>query len=182
MASAFKPLCLKRLPLRLLQVPLAAMRAVCGLHPPYHVSFKSREEPSEGMQSAGSPFEDQDAFTGTRDLDGLRRRQLRVVRRRHAALVFRQARKRGARALRHKGHIAPASLTRGMVINYNITDQVVEVSDRLAFSRSVQPMMGKKLVSSLDIWTRSTICFRKEDNNWKVIHVHNSVPFTWMVA
>ena len=33
---------------------------------------------------------------------------------RHAALVFRQAGKRGARALRHKGHIAPASLTRGM--------------------------------------------------------------------
>ena len=33
---------------------------------------------------------------------------------RHAAMVFRQAGKHGARALRQKGHVAPASLTRGM--------------------------------------------------------------------
>lgn len=33
---------------------------------------------------------------------------------RHATLVFRQAGKHGARALRQKGHVAPASLTRGM--------------------------------------------------------------------
>ncbi|KAB2943517.1 MAG: DUF3363 domain-containing protein [Hyphomicrobium sp.] len=33
---------------------------------------------------------------------------------RHATLVFRQAGKHGARALRHKGHVAPGSLTRGM--------------------------------------------------------------------
>ena len=97
------------------------------------------------MQSAGSPFEDQDAFTGTRDLDDLRRRQLRVVRPPTCGARLPPGRKRGARALRHKGHIAPASLTRGMVINYNITDQVVEVSDRLAFSRSVNHMMGKKI-------------------------------------
>ena len=34
--------------------------------------------------------------------------------RRHAALVFRQAGKKGARALLQRGHIAPGSLTRGM--------------------------------------------------------------------
>lgn len=33
---------------------------------------------------------------------------------RHATLVFRQAGKHGARALRQKGHVAPSSLTRGM--------------------------------------------------------------------
>lgn len=33
---------------------------------------------------------------------------------RHAALVFRQAGKHGAQALRRNGHVAPASLTRGM--------------------------------------------------------------------
>lgn len=33
---------------------------------------------------------------------------------RHARLVFRQAGKHGARALRRKGHVAPAGLTRGM--------------------------------------------------------------------
>ena len=33
---------------------------------------------------------------------------------RHASLVFRQTGKLGARALRRKGHVAPASLTRGM--------------------------------------------------------------------
>ena len=33
---------------------------------------------------------------------------------RHAALVFRQAGKQGARALRQRGHVSPASLKRGM--------------------------------------------------------------------
>jgi hypothetical protein len=33
---------------------------------------------------------------------------------RHAAQVFRQAGKQGGRALRLRGHVAPASLTRGM--------------------------------------------------------------------
>ena len=33
---------------------------------------------------------------------------------RHAALVFRQAGKRAAGALRQRGHVSPASLTRGM--------------------------------------------------------------------
>ena len=33
---------------------------------------------------------------------------------RHAALVFRQAGKKGARALRQRGHVSPASLKRGM--------------------------------------------------------------------
>ena len=33
---------------------------------------------------------------------------------RHAALVFRQAGKHGARALRHKGHVSPETLKRGM--------------------------------------------------------------------
>lgn len=39
-------------------------------------------------------------------------RQVRAER--HTALVFRQAGRRGARALRQKGHVAPGSLTRGM--------------------------------------------------------------------
>jgi type IV secretory pathway VirD2 relaxase len=38
----------------------------------------------------------------------------RVRAERHAALVFRQAGRQGARAVRRTGHVAPASLTRGM--------------------------------------------------------------------
>ena len=64
------------------------------------------------------------------------------------------------------------------MINYDITDQVVEVSDRLAISRSIDHMVGKRNDGQLvDIWTRSTVCFRKENDTRKVIHLHSSVPF-----
>ena len=42
--------------------------------------------------------------------------------------------------------------------------------------RSVPPPRapdGEKV----DIWTRSTVIFRKEGSTWKVMHVHSSVPF-----
>lgn len=29
-----------------------------------------------------------------------------------------------------------------------------------------------------DIWVRKTLCFRKIDNEWKIIHEHQSVPLS----
>jgi len=32
-------------------------------------------------------------------------------------------------------------------------------------------------VEKVDLWTRSTVCFRNVGEAWKVKHVHSSVPF-----
>ena len=63
-------------------------------------------------------------------------------------------------------------------IGYEVTDQVIEVGDMIAVARSLDHMTGTKTDGEkVDIWTRSTVCFRKEGQDWKVMHVHSSVPF-----
>ena len=63
-------------------------------------------------------------------------------------------------------------------IGYELTDQVVTVSHTLAVSRSLDHMTGRKTDGgNVDVWTRSTVVFRKEDGAWKVMYVHSSVPF-----
>jgi ketosteroid isomerase-like protein len=63
-------------------------------------------------------------------------------------------------------------------LGYELIDQVVAVSDALAVSRSLDHMTGTKTDGEkVDVWTRSTVVFRKEGGAWKVMHVHSSVPF-----
>jgi PhnB protein len=63
-------------------------------------------------------------------------------------------------------------------IGYEVTDQFIEVSDTLAVARSLDHMTGTKIDGEkVDVWTRSTVCFRKEGGDWKAMHVHASVPF-----
>ncbi len=62
-------------------------------------------------------------------------------------------------------------------IGYDIADQNITVSGRLAVAASLNHMTGKKVDGEqVDLWTRSTVCFRKVGAKWDVIHVHNSVP------
>jgi ketosteroid isomerase-like protein len=52
------------------------------------------------------------------------------------------------------------------------------VSDALTVSHSLDHMTGRKTDGEkVDVWTRSTVVFRKEDDAWKVTHVRRSVPF-----
>ena len=62
-------------------------------------------------------------------------------------------------------------------IGYEVTEQDITMSDTLAVARSLDHMTGKKVDGEkVDLWTRSTVCFRKEGGQWKVFHVHSSVP------
>ena len=62
-------------------------------------------------------------------------------------------------------------------IGYEVTDQDITVSDSLAVARSLDHMTGKKVDGEkVDLWTRSTVCFRKKEASWDVFHVHSSVP------
>ena len=63
-------------------------------------------------------------------------------------------------------------------IGYEVTDLALTISPELAVARSLDHMTGMKTDGEkVDVWTRSTVCFRKTDGDWKVMHVHSSVPF-----
>lgn len=63
-------------------------------------------------------------------------------------------------------------------INLELRDIHVEVSGNLAFAYGVSHMSGtKRSGEHPDLWTRVTHCFRKERGEWKIVHLHDSVPF-----
>jgi ketosteroid isomerase-like protein len=57
-------------------------------------------------------------------------------------------------------------------------DLSVTVGDDVAFSRGISRMTGTKVDGEeVDLWYRSTVCFRKLNGSWKIAHEHTSVPF-----
>ncbi|HVT23056.1 MAG TPA: nuclear transport factor 2 family protein [Rhizomicrobium sp.] len=63
-------------------------------------------------------------------------------------------------------------------IDLEIRDLHVEVSGDLAFAYGLSHMSGTKRNGDRpDLWTRVTHCFRREDGKWKIVHLHDSVPF-----
>jgi uncharacterized protein (TIGR02246 family) len=54
----------------------------------------------------------------------------------------------------------------------------ITASDDVAVSHSLNRVNATKTDGQkIDMWWRSTICFRKIDGEWMVTHEHNSVPF-----
>lgn len=47
----------------------------------------------------------------------------------------------------------------------------------LAFSTALNRMRGRKGGEDQDLWFRSTICLKKTDGRWRIVHDHASVPF-----
>ena len=63
-------------------------------------------------------------------------------------------------------------------IEYEMADVVVTAGDSLAFARSLNRIGGTKTDGKKNsVWVRSTVCFERRDGEWKVVHVHASVPF-----
>lgn len=63
-------------------------------------------------------------------------------------------------------------------IDLEIRDLHVEVSGDLAFAYGLSHMSGTKRNGDRpDLWTRVTHCLRREDGKWKIVHLHDSVPF-----
>jgi ketosteroid isomerase-like protein len=62
-------------------------------------------------------------------------------------------------------------------IGYQVTDQDITVGESIAFAHSLHHLTGTKVDGErIDVWSRATVCFRKQGSDWKVVHVHNSVP------
>ena len=54
----------------------------------------------------------------------------------------------------------------------------ITAGDDIAFAHGLCLVSATKTDGGpLDMWWRSTICFRKIDRNWMITHEHNSVPF-----
>jgi PhnB protein len=63
-------------------------------------------------------------------------------------------------------------------IGYELRDLRVAASSDLAFCHSVNRMSGSRTSGEkTDLWFRHTVCFRKIDGAWKIVHFHESVPF-----
>ncbi|WP_291863506.1 nuclear transport factor 2 family protein [Bradyrhizobium sp.] len=76
-----------------------------------------------------------------------------------------------------KGFEAWFATWRGQ-IGCEVRDLNITVSDTAAFSYSLNHMTGtKKDGQEVDLWFRQTLCFRKIDDGWAVVHEHESVPF-----
>ena len=63
-------------------------------------------------------------------------------------------------------------------IGYEIRDLDITAGDDVAFSHGLCHVSATKAGGGqLDMWWRTTVCFRKIDGTWMVTHEHNSVPF-----
>lgn len=63
-------------------------------------------------------------------------------------------------------------------IGYEIRDLSVTTGNDVAFSHSLNRLTGKRTSGeTTDVWVRATVCFRKIDGEWVVVHEHVSVPF-----
>jgi uncharacterized protein (TIGR02246 family) len=63
-------------------------------------------------------------------------------------------------------------------IDYEIRDLSISAGDDVAFSHGLSHVSATtRDGGQLDMWWRTTICFRKIDGKWVVTHEHNSVPF-----
>jgi uncharacterized protein (TIGR02246 family) len=63
-------------------------------------------------------------------------------------------------------------------IGYEIRDLSIAASDDVAFCHSFNRITGTRTDNEkTDVWVRATVCCRKSDGKWKIVHEHQSVPF-----
>lgn len=63
-------------------------------------------------------------------------------------------------------------------IGYEIRDLSITVGNTVAFCHYLYRVSGTMTNGrEVDMWVRSTVCFRKIDGRWLVTHEHTSVPF-----
>ena len=63
-------------------------------------------------------------------------------------------------------------------LGYEMHDLTIDAGDDVGFSHSLNRVTATtRDGNKLDMWWRATVCYRKIDGEWKVMHEHNSVPF-----
>ena len=63
-------------------------------------------------------------------------------------------------------------------IDVKVRELTVEADDRIGFAHSLHQLTGTRRGGrAVSLWMRSTLCFRRETDGWKIAHAHTSVPF-----
>ncbi len=63
-------------------------------------------------------------------------------------------------------------------IDYKIRDLNITAGDSVAFCHYLYRASGTMLDGAkIDMWVRTTVCYRKIRGTWIVVHEHESVPF-----
>jgi ketosteroid isomerase-like protein len=63
-------------------------------------------------------------------------------------------------------------------LGYEVHDLSITAGGGAAFCHSLNRLSGTKTDGAkADIWFRQTLCFRKIEGAWKIVHEHESVPF-----
>ena len=63
-------------------------------------------------------------------------------------------------------------------IGYELRDLSITASDDIAFCPSFNRIRRTRTNDEeTDVWVRATVCCRKIDGKWKIVHEHESVPF-----
>jgi ketosteroid isomerase-like protein len=68
-------------------------------------------------------------------------------------------------------------------IGYEVRDLNITASENAAFCHSLNRVNGLKTDGgTLEMWWRSTVCYKKIDGKWMVTHEHSSAPFDAMTG
>jgi ketosteroid isomerase-like protein len=63
-------------------------------------------------------------------------------------------------------------------IGYENRDLSITAGDDVAFCHSLNRISAtNRDGKTIDMWWRATVCFRKVNGTWMVVHEHSSVPF-----
>jgi ketosteroid isomerase-like protein len=63
-------------------------------------------------------------------------------------------------------------------VAYEVRDLTITAGDNVAFCHSLNHVDGTRADGQkIEMWWRATVCFRKFDGKWTVVHEHSSVPF-----
>ena len=63
-------------------------------------------------------------------------------------------------------------------IEVEVRELAIEADEKIAFAAALHRLRGTRVgVESVSLWMRSTLCFRREVDGWKIAHSHTSVPF-----
>lgn len=64
-------------------------------------------------------------------------------------------------------------------IEYETRDLEIVVDGGIAYCHALTRLSTtpKGMPRSFELWFRSTVCFREQDGDWRITHVHDSTPF-----
>lgn len=93
------------------------------------------------------------------------------------AVIYDLAPPLGQRGFDRDGALAWFATWDGPIV-VEAADVDLAVSGDVAFTTALNHMNGKKVDGeNVDLWFRTTLCFRKNGEGWRIVHDHSSVPF-----